>query len=132
MFDDNGSGSVNVAGGVTVLPASVTVNALRDYTFSGNGAIGGGTSLIKESAGMLTIAMPGNTYSGGTTLWRGILQIAADSTVSGGSVASGPLGTGPLALSGGTLQDDGGAAAPCPTPSPSSATSRWPAPAPAA
>ena len=34
------------------------------------------------------------------------MQIAANSTVSGGSVAAGPLGTGPLALSGGTLEQD--------------------------
>ena len=56
---------------------------------------------------MLTITMSTNTYSGGTMLDGGILQIGASSTVSGGSVASGPLGIGLLTLSGGTLQDDG-------------------------
>ena len=36
-----------------------------------------------------------------------MLQIGADSTVSGGVLSSGPLGTGVLSLAGGTLQDDG-------------------------
>ena len=125
LFDDNGSGSVTVAGGVTVLPAWSRSKPRGVYIFSGNGNIGGGTSLLKQNTGMLTISMPNNTYSGGTMLGGGILEIAADSTVSGGSVTAGPLGTGTLTLSGGTLQDDGGAAAPWPTPSPSSATSRW-------
>ena len=53
--------------------------------------------------------MTGNTYSGGTTLVGGILQIGADTTVGGGVVTSGPLGTGTLTLSGGTLQNDSGA-----------------------
>ena len=123
LFDDNGSGSVVVAGGVTVLPASITVNNHAvSYVFSGNGNIGGTASLLKENNGTLTISMTGNTYSGGSTLANGILQIAANSTVSGGNVTAGPLGTGLLALSGGTLQDDGARAAPWPTPSPSSAT----------
>ena len=51
--------------------------------------------------------MANNTYSGGTSLAGGVLQIGANSTVSGGALVAGPLGTGPLTLSGGTLQDDG-------------------------
>ena len=102
--------SVTVAGGVTVLPGSITVNNHAvSYVFSGNGNIGGAASLLKENDGTLTISMTGNTYSGGSTLVGGILQIAANSTVSGGAVTSGPLGTGVLTLSGGTLQNDSGA-----------------------
>ena len=37
-----------------------------------------------------------------------LLQVGASSTVSGGALASGPLGVGTLVLSSGTLQDDGG------------------------
>ena len=51
--------------------------------------------------------MPNNTYTGGTVLSDGVLQIGADSTVSGGLLTAGPLGTGLLSLTGGTLQDDG-------------------------
>ena len=36
-----------------------------------------------------------------------MLQVGASSTVSGGTLGAGPLGTGALNLAGGTLQDDG-------------------------
>ena len=72
-----------------------------------------------EADGQLNMNMLTNTYSGGTTLKSGVLQIGADGVISSGALASGPLGVGQLTLSGGTLQDDGvlPAAAPCSTPS---------------
>ncbi len=57
---------------------------------------------------MLAMNMAGNTYSGGTNLVAGTLQVDASSTVSGGVLTAGPLGTGALNLAGGALQDDGG------------------------
>ena len=110
VFDDSAGGANGtvILSGTTFSPTSISVNnSTVSYTLSGNGAIGGSTSLTKSGGGTLIIAMAGNTYSGGTYLDAGVLQIAADSTLSGGTVASGPLGTGTLALSGGTLQDDG-------------------------
>ena len=60
------------------------------------------------NGGTLTMAMTGNAFTGGVTVNGGLLQLAASSVVSGGTLASSPLGSGALGLSGGTLQDDGG------------------------
>ncbi len=108
LFDDTAApnGSVTIAG--TVQPLSIAVSATSlAYTFSGTGSIAGNTGLVKSGAGTLAITMTGNTYTGGTTLSGGVLQIGASSTVSGGSLQSGPLGVGTIILSGGTLQDSG-------------------------
>ena len=97
---------MSVAG--TVTPAIFEVsNGTLAYTFSGAGSISGSVTLTKEGSGTLAMNMAGNTYSGGTGLGGGVLQIGANSTVSGGVLASGPLGTGALTVSGGTLQDGG-------------------------
>ena len=82
-------------------------NGALPYTFSGNGSIAGSVTLNKEGTGTLAMNMTNNTYSGGTNLNDGVLQIGASSTVSGGALSAGPLGTGTLNFNGGTLQDDG-------------------------
>ena len=107
LFNDTAvTGNVTVAG--TVAPAVFVVNnSTLPYTFSGDGNIAGGVSLIKQGTGMLAMNMANNTYTGGTNLGGGVLQIGASSTVSGGTLVAGPLGTGPLNISGGTLQDGG-------------------------
>jgi autotransporter-associated beta strand protein len=65
----------NVTLNTTVFPGSVVVNnSLGNYTISGAGSIGGTASLTKEGAGTLTISTA-NTYSGGTTVTAGMLQI---------------------------------------------------------
>jgi fibronectin-binding autotransporter adhesin len=69
----------------------------------------GGTNLSLVKVGSGTLTMPSaNTYAGGTTLSNGTLTIAASSTPTSGTITSGPLGTGPLALVGGTLNNIGG------------------------
>ena len=51
-----------------------------------------------------------NTYSGGTTILPGAYVVfEANTTVSGGSITSGPFGTGTLNLAGGNLRGSGGA-----------------------
>ena len=96
-------GSVTIAG--TVQPLGIVVNnSAVAYTFSGPGSIGGTGTLIKQGPGSLEINMAGNTYSGGTNLLDGVLQVDVSSAADG---SSGPLGTGPINLSGGTLQDNG-------------------------
>ena len=109
-FDDSALGTATSGGLVTidttVRPASITVNnsTALAYTFSGNGSIAGATSLTKENNGLLTIAMSGNTYYGGTTITGGTVQIGASSVTNGTTLTSGPLGTGPVTLvSGGVL-----------------------------
>ena len=112
-FDDMagaGHGTVSIAG--TVEPTSILVNnSSLAYTFSGAGSIAdniaGPTSLTKSGNGSLEINMAGNTYSGGTFLTAGLLQLDANSTVTSGTLAGGPVGVGPVTLSGGTLQDNG-------------------------
>ena len=91
-FGDAGVGPVVVqAAGVNPSAGSVT-NTSGTYTFSG-GAINGSTGLTKTGAGTLVLSVP-NTYSGGTTIGGGIVQVAADAD----------LGTGGITLSGGELQ----------------------------
>jgi fibronectin-binding autotransporter adhesin len=95
-FSDSGgntpsSGAVTISG--TVAPASLTVtNTNVAYTFSGTGAIVGGTSLVKNGPGSLTINNS-NAYSGGTNLNGGVLNDGAANS----------LGSGPLVISGGTF-----------------------------
>ncbi len=110
VFDNTGIGTHNghVVVGGAVAPAAVTFeNFTATYTLAGSGTIWGATSLTMEASGQLNVNMANNTYSGGTNLQSGVLQIGADSMVSNGTLASGPLGVGPIGLSGGTLQDDG-------------------------
>ena len=94
-----GSGS----GGVTVnnnlnddnTAASSTRKAAVVINVNGTGA----TSFSGDS-----------TYSGGTTLTAGLLQLGAASSGSVGAVTKSPIGTGSLALNGGTLSSGSGTA----------------------
>ncbi len=52
--------------------------------------------------------MTGTNFSGGFDLAGPLLTVQGSSTVAGGTLASSPFGVGPLILSSGTLQDDGG------------------------
>jgi autotransporter-associated beta strand protein len=90
-FDDSASAfTVNVT--TAVQPASVTVNnATNTYTFSGPGSIAGSTVLTKQGAGTL-ILLTNNTYTGGTTVSAGTLQVGNGGT-------TGALGPGDLAVS---------------------------------
>jgi autotransporter-associated beta strand protein len=77
-------------------PASVSVDNTNSYTFAGSGSIVGATSLTKSGVGALAINNA-NTFNGGTTITAGILTV--------GGV--GALGTGSVALNGGTLDVNG-------------------------
>ncbi|MEK7953978.1 beta strand repeat-containing protein [Luteolibacter soli] len=98
-FNERPAASTVTISGV-VSPASVVVtNTVNPYTFTGSGSISGITNLSKEGAGALTLAT-GNTYSGGTNLEAGMLNINHASA----------LGTGPLAIYGGGIDNTSGAA----------------------
>jgi autotransporter-associated beta strand protein len=74
------SSTVTIAG--TLQPGSVTVsNTANAYSFTG-GAIGGTTSLVKANAGVLRIGSV-QSYTGGTTLDGGTLQLAASASGTG-------------------------------------------------
>jgi len=85
-FDDTATGSGPFTVTVTnvgVTPSSVTVsNVTKNYTIAG-GAIGGGGSLTKNGNGTLIIANT-NTYTLGTIVSAGTLQLGDGSANNGG------------------------------------------------
>ncbi len=92
------AGTANVVVDPTngVSPGNVNVtNASGTYNFSG-GSIGGAGTLTKSGAGTLVLGTS-NTFSGGTTINGGLVQVSADAN----------LGTGTLTVNGGTLQTTG-------------------------
>lgn len=110
-FNDIGSGTspISVTLNQTVNPSAVTVNAATiDYIISGFGAMAGGNmmTLVKDRAGSLTVSNA-NTYAGGTTLNNGTLAINYGGNGSGLDSA---IGTGPLTITGGALDNTSGKA----------------------
>jgi fibronectin-binding autotransporter adhesin len=89
--------TVNLSG--TVNPTSLTVTGSNAYTFTGSGSIGGGASLVMNGPGSLTLNTS-DSFSGGTALAGGLLNL-------GNSAA---LGSGPLSISGGSLNNTSGVA----------------------
>ncbi len=93
VFDDTagtGTTTVNISAG-NVLPASVVFNNTSlSYTLTGNYGIAGSTSLAMNGSGSLTIANS-NSYTGGTTLSAGILNLNNSSA----------LGIGAFTINGG-------------------------------
>jgi autotransporter-associated beta strand protein len=96
-----GTNAQTISLGIT-LADTITINAgSGNITMSGViGDGGSGYGIIKTGAGKLTLNQA-NTFSGGVTLDGGSITLGS-STV--GSVASGPLGTGTLTMTSGTLQ----------------------------
>lgn len=90
-FNDSGSNNVPVNLATDVNPAGVLVNAAADYTFSSTGAFGiiGTSSLVKSNAGKLTV-INNNSYSGGTIVAGGVVQVG-DGVSSSGSLGSGSV-----------------------------------------
>jgi autotransporter-associated beta strand protein len=108
-FDDSGSTNpaVNLIG--LLQPASVTVNAARNYTFSGSGSLTGAMGLNKSGSGTLTLNNT-NTFAGPTAVTNGAVVIngslsqSAVTVYSGGTLAgSGTLGVSPVLNSGANL-----------------------------
>ena len=101
LFNDTAStGSVSLA--VAVLPASVTfANTNTAYTVSGAGSIGGTGAVYITSGGAVTL-LTANSYSGGTFLSSGQLNINA----SGTSPTNSAIGTGTLTIGAGTTIDN--------------------------
>ena len=99
-FNDTAGTANNVTISGTVAPGSLTVsNTNVNFTFSGTGSIAGGTSLVMNGPGTLTINNS-NSYAGGTTLFNGLLNVAN----------SAALGSGPLTITGGSLDNTSGTA----------------------
>jgi fibronectin-binding autotransporter adhesin len=83
---------------------TLTVNTANTDTYAGVLQDGSTRLLALTKSGNGTLTLTGtNTYSGGTALSSGTLQLGGSST---GSVTNGPVGTGTLTLNGGTLSSD--------------------------
>ena len=96
-FDDSASNTAVVVT-TTVLPKAMFVNnTTKDFTVSGS-PIGGAGALTKLGAGALTL-FGANTFSGGTTLSAGTLNV--DNSAALGAA------TGVLTINGGTIDNTG-------------------------
>ncbi len=94
-FNTTGSAQpiVNLAG--TMQPSSVTVDtSANNYTFTGAGQIAGGTSLVKINTGGTLILQTANTYSGGTIISNGVVQLGINEGVS----STGPVGANDITI----------------------------------
>lgn len=100
LFEDSLSGAspITVAINSTLTPSTITVNASKDYTFSGPGSIGGGAVLTKAGSGTLTLGTA-NSYSGGVNLNGGTTVFSSIDN----------LGTGNISFDGGALRYNGNA-----------------------
>jgi autotransporter-associated beta strand protein len=87
LFNDS-SINTNVDIQAAVTPSSVVVsNNVNHYTFINDQGINGGTGLIKNGTGTLTI-LNNNPYTGVTTINQGTLEIGDGATVDGSLTAS--------------------------------------------
>ncbi len=99
LFDDTALSNTTVNVTTAVQPKSLTVNnSTLAYAFNGS-SISTTGSVTKSGSAALTI-YNANSYSGGTTLSAGTLNIDHD----------GALGTGPLTITGGTIDNNGSGA----------------------
>ncbi len=91
QFDDTAPGPfpITVTLNTTVNPSAVAVVTTNTYTFLGNGAIAGPGGITKSGLGKLTLSTT-NTYSGGTTVQAGQLNI----NYGGDGVLNSAIGTG--------------------------------------
>ncbi len=99
-FTTNGSGTLpsivsNSSNSVTI---SVPLTLTNNLTVSGSGnvtlgaAIGGAGSLTMSGSGVLALSVT-NTYSGGTNVLSGIIQVPSDAALGTGNVTGATLGT---------------------------------------
>jgi autotransporter-associated beta strand protein len=97
-FNDSNNNNYAVTLNTTVKPGSVTVdNSAGNYTISGTGTIGGTGSLTKSGTGKLSLSTA-NTYSGGTIVNAGVLEVFPT------SATTSALPKGAVTINGGTLQ----------------------------
>jgi autotransporter-associated beta strand protein len=107
VFNDSNNATANggtnpnaysVTLNTTVEPAGIMVdNSNGNYSISGSGKIAGNASLTKSGTGTLTLSTA-NTYTGGTYLDAGVLEINPTSSTTSA------LPAGPVSIIAGTLQ----------------------------
>ena len=89
-FTDAGSNTPPINVAAAVQPTVWTVNATKDYTFSGSGKISGGGKLLKSNSGNLTILTANDNTGGGGLNGTGTV------TVGNGGTTVANIGTGTL------------------------------------
>jgi autotransporter-associated beta strand protein len=103
VFDDSASGPspITVTLNTTVDPLDVTFNNKNDsYSITGSGNISGAGTVSVLNSGTVTLATA-NTYSGGTVISAGQLNIN-----NGGTASASAIGTGQLTINNGATMDD--------------------------
>ena len=104
-LSDGGSttGTITLGGAALTLSGVLTGGTTgANSTFAGlisDGSAGTGGQIIVNTTGTVTLSNPANSYSGGTTLNSGTLDVNGSARDGSGT----PLGTGPLTINGGTL-----------------------------
>ena len=98
-YNDSYSADPGIYSGTLMLGGTftVTTTGLAPIDLSISSSLTGG-SLVKQGSGALALTSSQSTYAGGTVLAAGGLIIGASSIGN----SSGPLGTGPLTIDGGT------------------------------
>jgi phospholipase C len=99
VFDDSAANfTVNLA--AAVKPTAVTVsNALNNYTISGSGSIGDGSTLTKLGTAKLILSTA-NVYTGNTTITGGTLALGASGAIPSGPSAGSVTVNGTLDVAG--------------------------------
>lgn len=103
--NDNASTVPTISGTLLTLPAGANINTSTTANVPTNlvisAPIASAGAINKTGNGSLDLS--GNsTFAGGVNLTSGTLMLGLNSTPTTGAVTSGPLGTGPLTISGGT------------------------------
>ncbi|HEU6447217.1 MAG TPA: autotransporter-associated beta strand repeat-containing protein [Verrucomicrobiae bacterium] len=93
-FTDAGASNQPVLN-VTVNPGAVFFNSSSNYTLTGTGSIAGFASVTKSGVGTVTLSLTNNTYSLGTIISNGILQVGFGMTNTDRPLGS-PGGSTPL------------------------------------
>ncbi len=92
--------TLTIGGTITLNPVFVNISNSATTTFSGT--VTGTSQLIKTNTATLTLNGAANSYSGGTVLNAGTLQVSGT-----GSSTATFLGTGAIFINGGVLQING-------------------------